>query len=271
MRRSVYILITLLSSSLYSNKAAALDADKIIELSESRVRGKSTQALMTMTVKRPSYTRTLSIRSWSVGKERALVEILEPAKESGVSSLRVSQEMWNYLPKTDQVIRIPPSLMLQSWMGSDFTNDDLMKSSSISRDYRHRIVRRERTQGQDAILIECLPKKDAPVVWGKVHYWVRAKDYLPVKEKFFDDQNKWARTIYFSRFKKMDDRVVPTKMKVVVAGAPLESTVVSYQKILYDRKIPNSLFEREEVRRSSQRGKILAAGWFSGKQKRAFE
>jgi outer membrane lipoprotein-sorting protein len=253
---------------LFSFDAHALDADKIVEKSESKTRGISTQALMTMVVKRPSYTRTLKLRSWSVGKEKALVEILEPVKETGVSSLRVQMEMWNYLPKTDQVIRIPPSLMLQSWMGSDFTNDDLMKSSSISRDYRHRLVKKEILNGQKSLLIECLPKKDAAVVWGKIQFWVRESDYLPVKQKFFDDQNKWVRTIDFSQYKKMDDRTIPSKMQVTVAGASKEATIVTYQKILYDRKLPNSLFQREEVRQSSQRGKILAAGWFfTGKRR----
>ena len=214
-----------------------------------------------MRIERPSFVRTLSVRSWSVGGERALVEILEPAKEEGISSLRIDDQMWNYLPKVDQVVRVPTSLMLQGWMGSDFTNDDLMKASSFSRDYRHRITGTEQTQGEKTVVIECTPKPGSPVVWGRVKYWARVSDYLPVKQAFYDDRRKLVRTIEFSRFKKMDNRTVPTVLRVTKAGTG-ERTSVMYQKVIYDREIPDKQFNKENIRAISQNGRVKTAGWF---------
>ena len=215
-----------------------------------------------MVIQRPSYTRKLSLRAWTEGNEKALVEILDPPKEAGVSSLRNGNQMWNYLSKTDQVIRVPTSLMLQSWMGSDFTNDDLMKASSLSRDYRHRILKVETQNGMKVALIECLPHPDAPVVWGKVLHWARLADNLPVKQEFYDDRNKLVRTILLTQFKKMDDRVIPTVVRVVKAEDKKETTTVTYKKILYDRKVPNAMFDREQMRQLSQQGTVISAGWF---------
>lgn len=236
-------------------------AKEIIQKGETHLRGKTTQALMTMTIRRPDFTRVLKLRSWTVGNARALVEILDPPKERGVASLRVDTSMWNYLPKVDQVVRVPTSLMLQSWMGSDFTNDDLMKSSSLARDYRHRKLRQETIRGQKTVLIECRPLPNAPVVWGRVLYWARTKDWLPVQQKFFDEDGKWARTLVFDRFRKMDDRVVPTVVGVETAEAPGNRTEVRYARVLYDRAIDETMFDKEHLRRHAQKGRVLTAGW----------
>lgn len=240
---------------------------EIIKKGEEQMRGKSAQSTLLMRIERPSYTRTLTLRSWSVGSEKALVEILEPSKEEGVSSLRVVDQMWNYLPKVDQIVRVPTSLMLQSWMGSDFTNDDLMKASSFSRDYHHQVVRTEAVKGEKAVLINCTPKVGAPVVWGKVQYWARVSDFLPLKQTFYDDRKKLVRTIEFSQFKKMDKRMVPTVLRVTKADTG-EKTSVIYQKIVYDREIPEKQFEKDSIRSISQTGKVIGAGWFTGSKMR---
>jgi hypothetical protein len=143
-------------------------------------------------------------------------------------------------------------MMLQSWMGSDFTNDDLMKSSSLVRDYRHRVVKRETVDGQPAVQIECLPKPGAPVVWGKVLYWARQSDRLPVRESYYDERGRWIRTLYFSRYFKVDDRIVPTKIRVAVAESRAQSTTITYHRILYDRIIDENVFSRDLIRRTVQ-------------------
>lgn len=236
-------------------------AKEIIKKGETILRGKTTQALMMMTIRRPDYTRVLKMRSWTVGNGRALVEILDPPKERGVASLRVDGSMWNYLPKVDQVVRVPTSLMLQSWMGSDFTNDDLMKSSSLARDYRHKKIKQQTIRGQKTVLIECSPLPEAPVVWGRVHYWARTKDWLPVQQKFFDEDGKWARTLSFDGFQQMDDRIVPTRVRVETAEDRKSRTEVRYAKVLYDRAIDSALFSKGQLRRHAQKGRVLTAGW----------
>ncbi len=146
-------------------------------------------------------------------------------------------------------------------MGSDFTNDDLMKSSSLLRDYNHRMMKNVLVKKEKAVLIECRPKPGAPVVWGKVLYWARLRDHLPLMESYFDDKGKWVRTMRFGRFQKMDDRVVPTLVTVQVAESPLQSTTIYYHKILYDRIIDENVFSQDLLRRNVQTGRDLAAGW----------
>lgn len=243
-------------------KPKELSAKEIIMAGETQMRGQSSQSTMHMFIKRPSYSRNLILRSWAKGSDQALVEILDPPKEEGVSSLRVGTQMWNYLPKTDQVVRVPTSLMLQSWMGSDFTNDDLMKASSLGRDYKHKIIRKEVMGKENLVVIQCTPLPNAPVVWGKIIHWARLKDNLPVKQEFFDDRQKLVRTINFANFKKMDDRVVPTVMRVVRADSKNEVTAVVYDKLFYNRDIPARVFDRDQIRIMSQRGKTMNAGWF---------
>jgi len=232
-----------------------------IRFGEARLRGTSTQSVMRMTIRRPSFTRTLKIRSWSRGTDQAMVEILNPAKEEGVSSLRNEGQMWNYLPKTDQVVRVPTSLMLQSWMGSDFTNDDLMKASSLVRDYRHSIVKYGVLDKERVIQILCVPKPNAPVVWGKIVYFARTSDKLPVREAYYDEKGKLVRTLFMDHFKKMDDRVVPSQITVKKADGSNESTTVIYEKILYDREVAESVFNRDQLRKNAQEGKVVTAGW----------
>lgn len=238
-------------------------ATEMVKTGEEIMRGETSQLIMTMSIQRPSYTRNLKVRSWTSGKDKSMVEILEPLKEEGVTSLRVKSDMWNYLPKTDQVVKVPTSLMLQSWMGSDFTNDDLMKLSQLAIDYTHKIIKTEKINYEELVLIECTPKPNAPVVWGKILYWARKKDNLPVKEEYFDEKNKLVRTMTLSEFKKMDDRVIPTTITITKANANQENTTIKYEKVLYNRNIPDSLFLRDSLRRNSQQGKNLEAGWES--------
>lgn len=235
--------------------ASPKDAAAIVRSGETQIRGTSTQALLRMEISRPDFSRKLKLRIWTKGKEKSLVHILEPAKEEGVMSLRVKEQMWNYLPKTDQVIRVPSSLMLQSWMGSDFTNDDLMKASSLVTDYTHRLLSMEKIAGESVSLIECLPKPEAPVVWGKILYWARQSDDLPVKQEYYDEKGKLIRTLRLSQFRKMDDRVIPSVWTMVKAASAAETTTVTYENILYDKAVEESVFDRERLRRTSQTGK----------------
>jgi len=251
------LIILLGSQALW----ASINPTSVVESGESQMRGLSTQMVMKMNINHEAYQRELKLRSWTEGKGKSLVVILSPAKETGVTSLRVENQMWNFFPKTDQTVRVPTSVMLQSWMGSDFTNDDLMKLSSLSTDYNHKLIRTEKIGKENIHLIECHPKPNAPVVWGKIKYWARASDNLPVKEEYFDEKGKLVRTLQLSGFKKMDDRVTPTVLKIKNVDSPLDETVVTYEKILFDRQIPSKWFEQETLRNTSQNGLNLTSGW----------
>ncbi len=253
-------LLGLLALVCLHSLRAQVDPSVIVQKGEALMRGRSTQMVMTMNVNHEAYQRELKLRSWTQGKDRSLVVILSPAKETGVSSLRIENQMWNFFPKTEQTIRVPTSVMLQSWMGSDFTNDDLMKLSSLSTDYTHTFIRSEKSGKDKLNLIECQPKPNAPVVWGKINYWARSSDNLPVKEEYYDEKGKLVRTLTFSKFKKMDDRVIPTVLKIKNVDSSKDETVVTYDKILFDRKIESHWFEKESLRNSSQDGLNLAVG-----------
>src|SRR3989338_9216741 len=181
-RMKTIILFLLLSTSAFAVNPAADEAFSLIEKSENHIRGKTFRGKMTMTVENGSNKRTLVLRSWSIGKEKAFVKVLSPAKDRDSGNLRIDLKLWQYLPNIERIIKIPPSLMLQSWMGSDFTNDDLVKTSSLSRDYIHKTLSKEKYQSHNAVKIECIPKPNAPVVCGKVIAWVRAGDGVPLKQ-----------------------------------------------------------------------------------------
>ena len=256
---ALFVLLLLVSERSFASSAAT----KIIQNGERTMRGVSTQSIMEMKVVRDSFTRTLLLRTWTRGKGKALVEILGPKKEEGIASLRTGNQMWNYLPKSDQVIRIPTSMMLQSWMGSDFTNDDLVKASSLVRDYHHQVVKIQGKGRLKRAVIQCVPKKGAPVVWGKILHWARLRDSLPVKQEYYDENGRLSRTIWFTRFRKMDDRTVPTRITVKVAGAKKEKTVVEYKKILFDRVIASKTFNRHQLRQTLDQGMNIQQGWMT--------
>jgi outer membrane lipoprotein-sorting protein len=236
--------------------AASTDAATIVRFGEEHLRGKSLQALMTMTIVRPTFTRELKLRVWTSGKTKALVEILQPAKETGIASLRADDQMWNFLPKTDQIVRVPTSLMLQSWMGSDFTNDDLMKMSSLADDYFPRRLREEK----GTTVLELTPKPNSPVVWGKILYWARGSDRLPVREEFYDERGRLVRTLVLEEFRQIDDRVVPLRWTISKAGSDEKTTVV-YERLLYDRILDDRLFSRDHLKSVAQAGRSETRGW----------
>lgn len=258
MKPVLVCLVSLVMGSMGWAKTATT-ATEIIRKGESVLRGHSTQMLTTMKVYRQNYTRTLSLRTWSLGQNRSLIEILEPVKEKGIASLRIDAQMWNYLPKSDQIVKVPSSMLMQSWMGSDFTNDDILKMTLLETDYTHRFSNSHAVGS--ARVIECLPKPSAPVVWGKILYWARRSDGLPERQEFFDDRHRHVRSLLFSDFKRMDDRLVPAKIRVFQTDNPQEFTEIIHEKILFDRDIGEILFDRNNLKRASQNGMNLQAGW----------
>ncbi|MCJ7611105.1 MAG: outer membrane lipoprotein-sorting protein, partial [Candidatus Aminicenantes bacterium] len=169
---------------------------KIIRTIDEMYRSRTSRARMEMNVVTPQWERTLTREAWTQGMDKTFVRILQPKKERGVATLRLKNEMWNYLPNTNKVIKIPPSMMMGSWMGSDFTNDDLVKEYNLVDDYTVTL-----TAPPDAeaglLYLECRPRPGLPVVWDRVLVAVRAEDDLPVWQKFFDEKGKLMRTMNF--------------------------------------------------------------------------
>ena len=251
---AVSIIIAALASPSY-----ALTGLDIINKSDKAVRGDSQIALVEITIKTRRWTRTMKMKTWDnrVSK-KSFSEILAPKKDAGNRFLMISTEklMWHYNPDIGKEIKIHPSMMLQSWMGSDFTNDDIVKESSIVEDYIHTLDGKVTMDGQECYKVTLKPKPDAAVVWGKLVYYARVSDFLPVKEEFYDQHDKMKKIMTCGKFRKMHDRVVPTEytMRTLKKRRDDEEkadeyTMMVIKDVAYNIKIQNSVFSLQNLKR----------------------
>lgn len=244
--KKIFILILIAIVPLF-----AQNAEEIISKAEDAIKGESAHGTVKMTVKTPDYTRELKMENWYVGNDKALIVIQSPPKEAGNKTLKIGNEMWNYLKNTETTIKIPPSMMLQSWNGSDFTNDDLVRESNLADDYHQKIMGEEKIDGENCWKILLTPKPDAPVVWGKLFYWVRKKDNLPAKVDYYDEKGKLMRYMTFTKVEKMGGRTIPTvwTMHNVVKEGHSTSFVLLSMK--FDINIPDRIFSFRELERGN--------------------
>ena len=222
--------------------AEPLTAKDILDKVDDLYRGTSSHGKMTMSVVTAHWKRTLSLELWSKGKDKSLIRILAPLKEKGTATLRSGSEIWNYLPKVNRVIKLPSSMMSASWMGSHFTNDDLVKESRFAEHYDFKITFEGKRDGEEVVELSCIPKPEAPVVWGKVEVVVRRSDYLPVVTRYYDEGLHPARSMTFSQFKKLSNRTLPTVMTLVPEDKPGERTEVVYEDISFDIPLNDEVF-----------------------------
>jgi outer membrane lipoprotein-sorting protein len=229
--------------------AQAPSGREIVDRVETLLWGKTVQGEYEMTITTPRWQRTLELRAWMDRPKRSFIRILAPAKEKGIGSLRIGSEMWNYLPNVERTIKIPPSMMLQPWMGSDLTNDDLVKASSVLDDYTQKIVREEAVGGAPAYVLELNPKPDAAVVWGRILYWVRKSDFVPLKEEFFSERGELVRTMTFSEVRPMGGRTIPTRWELRPADKPGNMTTFVVKSAVYDKPIAPDVFTQRNLQK----------------------
>lgn len=245
----IVFLVCLAPSSAHLKENSEAHAREILERIDDLWRSSSSHARMKMIVETEHYTRTMEMECWTKGKEKSLVQIISPLKEKGTVSLKNGNTMYTYLPKTDRVIRLTSGMMMGSWMGSHFTNDDLVKESRLSDDYDPEIVFDGVRDGQEVIEFVLLPKPDAPVVWGKIGITVRKSDLLPTVSRYYDEDMVLARTLSFADIRDMGGRMIPAVMKMVPADKPGEYTKLIYEEIQYDIDIEDSFFSLMQLRR----------------------
>jgi hypothetical protein len=224
-------------------------AKEILDRIDDLFRGQSAQGKMTMKVNTAHWSREMSLEFWDKGKEKSLIRILAPAKEKGTATLKSGQDIWNYLPKVKRVIKLPSSMMGGSWMGSHFTNDDLVKESRMAEDYNFVISFEGSRDGQEIIEINCTPKLDAAVVWGKVVVSFNKQNNLPSQLLYYGEDQKLARTMTFSDIKKMGDRTLPSVAKMVPADKPNEFTELVYQEVRFDVPLADDMFTLRNLER----------------------
>ncbi len=246
------ILTALLSIAVmlhFSETAKAQTAADIIEQMEQAMRGESSEAEMTMKIERPRYTREISMKAWALGEDYSLILVTAPARDQGTTYLKRHNEIWNYVPNIDRTIKMPPSMMSQSWMGSDFTNDDLVRESSTIEDYEHQILREEEYNGREAWVLELIPKPESSIVWGKVLIWVDKEHYIMLREENYDQRDELANTIEFLNIGEMGDRVFPSKMILIPADKPEQRTILEYKSLEFDVDLGESFFTQQNMRR----------------------
>ena len=227
----------LMSSSALSNPAY-----EIVKRSDNLIHGKSSFGDVEMTVINPYFERTLKMKVWNESRKKVFIRILYPAREAGIGTLKIGSEMWNYLPAIEKVIKIPPSMMMAPWMGSDFSNEDIVRDSSIVEDYDHRIMTEEVVEGSRVYKIEALPKPAAPVVWGKIYFWVRKSDDVPIRKEYYDEKGKLVKSLEYKDVKPMGGRIVPTFMVMRSLLKEKSMTALRIIKCQYDLAIPNNIF-----------------------------
>ncbi len=238
------VLLTIIASTLN-----AQDIKEIIRLSDEKFRGTSSEGEMTMIIERPTWSREVTMKNWSLGNEYSLIYITAPAKEKGQVFLKREKEMWNWVPNIERMIKIPPSMMMQSWMGSDFTNDDLVRESSIVHDYTHKLLGEEIIDGYNCYKAELIPLDDAPVVWGKVIIWISKEEYYWLKSEYYDEDGFLVNTENLSEVKQMDDRKIPTRMEMIPADEPGNKTIIIFKNMKFSVKIDESFFSQQNMKR----------------------
>ena len=224
-------------------------AREIVQAVEQRLWGNTIQAEYQMRIQTVRWQRTLELRVWIERPGRSFVRILAPAKEAGIGSLRLGAEMWNYLPKVERVIKIPPSMMLQPWMGSDFSNDDLVKESSMLDDYRHKLLDSAELGGQPVFVVEATPKPEAAVIWGRVLYWVRQQDLMPLKQEYFSERGELVRVLSFSEVRTVGGRRLPTRWEMRPLDQPGNLTAVLLKDAVFDQPLDETIFTQNYLQR----------------------
>lgn len=226
----------------------AQDAAEIIRRMEDRMKGTSSYTEMTMTTVRPRYTREVSMKAWIKGEDFSLILITAPARDNGIAFLKRFKEIWNYVPSIDRMIKMPPSMMSQSWMGSDFSNDDLVKESSTIKDYTYRLLPSQNIDGMDCYVIELKPKPESSIVYEKVQIWVSKDKYIQLRIENYDEDNEIANVISLSEIKNLGGREIPTRMELVPRDKKGYKTIITYQDAKFNIPINENFFSVQNLK-----------------------
>ncbi|EIU7002870.1 outer membrane lipoprotein-sorting protein [Vibrio parahaemolyticus] len=244
MPKAVAVLFFLLFTSL-SYAESAFD---IVQKSDQAMRGKSSYSEATMEIVRPDWTRSMTMKSWTKGTELSLVLVTAPAKDKGSASLKRHREMWNWVPSIERVIKIAPSMLSQSWMGSDFTNDDLINQSSIVVDYQHALLGNDSFEGDKVWVIEATAKSDAPVVWNKVTLWISQSTYLQRKVEFYDEFDERVNVLTTYDVKELGGRKIATRMEMKPVDKPGNKTIFTTHQAQFDFDINDDFFSQQQMK-----------------------
>ena len=229
--------------------AFAQDAKQIVKKSDDLMRGLKSYSRLKMVIERPKWKRTVLMDAWTEGSEKAFIRTLAPAKEKGTTFLKVGREGWNYIPSIERVMKIPPSKMLQSWMGSDFTHDDLVKADSMVVDYTHKIDKEFEQDGIKFWQITLIPKENAAVVWGKVVLFIRQDNYVATRCEYFNEDSELVKYFETADIQTVDGKKVPMRFSMVNNKKPGHKTTIIYEELTFKPKLTPDTFTKANLKR----------------------
>ena len=252
MKNLITVIICILMQGFCIKMVIAqeLSATEIVRKADEKFNGeKSSYSVMSMKVIRPEWQRTIEFKSWTLGKDFALALITAPAKETGQTFLKRGSEMWSWNPSISRLIKLPPSMMSQGWMGSDYTNDDILRESSVVTDYVHEIVGEENIAGRPCYKIKMTAREDASIVWGRQIRWIDKKDFLVLKAELYDEDGYLVRTETGSDIKVMDGRTITSIIELVPEEEPENKTLVEIREMKFNIAIDEGYFSQQNMKR----------------------
>jgi outer membrane lipoprotein-sorting protein len=250
--KTKYILLATLALILIPllSFGQELSPKEIIRKADEKFNGEKTSiSLMAMTIVRPTWERTVEFKGWSSGRDYSLTLITAPAKDKGQSFLKRKNELWSWNPTINRLIKLPPSMMSQGWMGSDYTNDDILKESSVVNDYDHEIIGEELISDRLCYKIKMVAKEDAAVIWGHQIRWIDKKDFLFLKSELYDEDGYLIRTELGKEIKSMDGRLIPTLLEIIPEEEEGQKTIVEIKEIEFNRPINDNFFSQQNMKR----------------------
>jgi outer membrane lipoprotein-sorting protein len=241
MKKLLFLLGALFAQTTLAR--TPLNAKDLLQIVDNLYRTKGSVVKIAMSVETPRWSRTMKMDMWSKGMDYTLVRIRTPKKDRGVSTLKREKEMWNFFPKINKVIKVPSSMMMGSWMGSDFTNDDLVKDSSLINDYKYKMVK---AKDNKTIAIELVPKKGTVSLWGKILLVIDSSTHLPSRQEFFDERGEFIRVMNFKDVKKIGGKLIPTTLELIpqTSSKKGHKTTVKYIEAKFNVDVPMKTFTR---------------------------
>ena len=241
------VLIVLIPLSNIQSQTK-LSAKEIVKKADENMKGKTSQANISIKIIRPSWSREMNMTAWSKGDDYSMILVNSPAKEKGTVFLKRMKEVWNWIPSIERTIKLPPSMMSQSWMGTDFTNDDLVKEASSVSDYTHTLLNKETISGKECYKIEMIPLPSAAIVWEKVIVWIDALEFLQLKAEFYDEDSELVNVMNSEGIKEMGGRKITSKIEMIPINKEGNSTWIIYNSIRFDEEIDDNFFNTRKMK-----------------------
>ncbi|MCX7986804.1 MAG: outer membrane lipoprotein-sorting protein [Bacteroidales bacterium] len=245
-RKILFFLLAALTFNFI--EAQTPNAREIVKRSYDLMQGESNESYISVEIVRPTWKRTITVHSWAKGKDYSMAVITDPPKEKGQAFLKRKNEIWNWQPSIQRMIKLPPSMMSEGWMGSDFSNDDLLKETSIVDDYEHNLIGSEKVNGFDCYKIKLTPKSEAAVVWGSIVKWISKDNYYQLKSEYYDEENVLIKTEYASEIKEMGGRIIPTQFELIPADKPGHKTIVRLLKVKFNIALSENFFSQQQMK-----------------------